>query len=263
MKDRVLKEAIYIHSFFVENRRPVRYNISILLYIYFACEKEQEMDTMKAVLTIDKLIEAAERFCKIESEENHVSLIGVTDGKAVGTYVEHKFQHFLRSQYIVEVGSSAKGIDLPGADIKTDIKVTSITQPQSSCPFKNARQKIFGLGYNLLVFVYDKQDTNSICTLHFTHCTFINKIRTADFTITRRLREMVYDGANKEDIIGFLQDKNVPGDEIIYNDLADEILNYPPEQGYLTISNALQWRLQYSRVIALDNSVSGVVNYEW
>ena len=68
---------------------------------------------------------------------------------------------------------------------------------------------------------------------------------------------------NKEDIIGFLQDKNVPGDEIVYNDLADEILDYPPEQGYLTISNALQWRLQYARVIALNNRVDGVVNYEW
>lgn len=74
---------------------------------------------------------------------------------------------------------------------------------------------------------------------------------------------MVYDGANKEDIIGFLQDKNVPGDDIVYNDLAEEILSYLPEQGYLTISNALQWRLQYARVIALDNSVQGVINYEW
>lgn len=37
----------------------------------------------------------------------------------------------------------------------------------------------------------------------------------------------------------------------------------PPEQGYLTISNALQWRLQYARVIALNNQVDGVVNYEW
>lgn len=215
---------------------------------------------MKPELTIDKLIEAARRFCEIESKENHVYLIGVTDGKAVGTYVEHKFQHFLQSQYVVEIGSSAKGIDLPGANIQTDIKVTSITQPQSSCPFKNARQKIFGLGYNLLVFVYDKRDTNNTSTLHFTHCTFIDKERTADFTITKRLREMVYDGANKEDIIGFLQDKNVPGDEIVYKDLAEEILNHMPEQGYLTISNALQWRLQYSRVIALDNHVQGVVN---
>ncbi len=229
-----------------------------LLYLY-----RQEIDAMKPVLKIDELIESARHFCEIESRENHIELIGVTDGKAVGTYVEHKFQHFLQSQYIVDVGSSAKGIDLPGVEIQTDIKVTSITQPQSSCPFKNARQKIFGLGYNLLVFVYDKRDTNDTCTLHFTHCTFIGKERTADFTITRRLREMMHDGANKEDIIGFLQDKNVPGDDIVYNDLANEILDYPPEQGYLTISNALQWRLQYARVIALDNSVQGVINYEW
>lgn len=218
---------------------------------------------MKPTLTIDALIDAARRFCEIESSENHVELIGITDGKAVGTYVEHKIQRFLQSQYQIAVGSSAKGIDLPGDDIQTDIKVTSITQPQSSCPFKNVRQKIFGLGYNLLVFVYDKQDTNNSCTLHFTHCTFIDKERTADYTITRRLREMADDGANKEDIIGYLQDKNVPGDEIIYNDLADEILDCPPKQGYLTISNALQWRLQYSRVIDLDNQIQGVVNYEW
>lgn len=111
-----------------------------------------------------------------------------------------------------------------------------------------------------MVFVYEKHDTSNSCTLQFTHCTFIDKERTADFTITKRLREMVHDGANKEDIIGFLQDKNLPGDEIIYNELADEILDSPPKQGYLTISKALQWRLQYARVIALDNRVSGVIN---
>ena len=94
------------------------------------------------------------------------SLIGVTDGKAVGTYVEHRFQNYLDEKYSLIIGSSAKGIDLPGDTIQTDIKVTSITQPQSSCPFKNARQKIFGLGYNLLVFVYDKRDTENSCTLH-------------------------------------------------------------------------------------------------
>ena len=218
---------------------------------------------MKPVLTINKLIDAACQFCDIESGENHIELIGVTDGKAVGTYVEHKFQHFLEKRYTVCIGSSAKGIDLPDDDIQTDIKVTSITQPQSSCPFKNARQKIFGLGYNLLVFVYDKHDTSNSCTLHFTHCTFVYKERTADFTITKRLREMIDDGANKEDIIGFLHDKSVPGDEIVYNDLADEILSSTPAQGYLTISNALQWRLQYARVIELNNRVQGVINYEW
>lgn len=218
---------------------------------------------MKPVLTIRDLISEAKMFCNFMSKENHSELLGVTDGKAVGTYVEHRFQHYLSDNYSVTIGSSAKGIDLPGDNILTDIKVTSITQPQSSCPFKSARQKIYGLGYNLLVFVYDKQDTGNRCSLRFTHCTFIDGRRTADFTITKRLREMVADGANKEDIIGFLEDRNVPGDEIVYNDLADEILECPPKQGYLTISNALQWRLQYSRVISLNNQVDGVINYEW
>lgn len=45
---------------------------------------------------------------------------------------------------------------------------------------------IFGLGYNLLVFVYEKYDTNDSCILHFKYCTFIDKLRTADFTITKR-----------------------------------------------------------------------------
>lgn len=215
------------------------------------------------VMDISDLKKEAKIFCEFMKKENHSSLIGVTDGKAVGTYVEHRFQDYISSKYEIEIGSSAKGIDLPGAEIETDIKVTSIVQPQSSCPFKNARQKIFGLGYNILVFVYDKKDTATTCALDFKYCTFIDKSRTADYTITKRLREMVDDGANQEDIIGFLVDKNVPGDDIVYSELADEILLHKPEQGYLTISNALQWRLQYARVIALANTVSGVLNYEW
>ena len=212
-------------------------------------------------LTIDYLITEARRFSQIMSSQNHTELIGVTDGKAVGTYVEHHFQNYLRERYSMTVGSSASGIDLPS--VNTDIKTTSITQPQSSCPFKSARQKIFGLGYNLLVFVYSKHDTHNSCTLQITHCTFIEADRTADYTITALIRRMLSVNANKEDIIALLNDKNVPGDEITYNDLAEEILEFPPNQGYLTISNALQWRLQYKRVIELNNTVEGVVNFVW
>jgi hypothetical protein len=214
-------------------------------------------------LSIEKLKIEASDFCVKQSASNHTSLIGVTDGKAVGTYVEHLFQNLLKSKYIVEIGNSASGIDLPGKDILTDIKVTSITQPQSPCPFKSARQKIYGLGYNLLIFVYDKHDTKTSCELKFINCTFMQNERTADYTVTRRLIEMLKDEANKDDIIGFLQDKNIPGDDITYNDLADEILATPPKQGYLTISNALQWRLQYGRVITLKNHIGGITNFDW
>ncbi|OON92262.1 MAG: restriction endonuclease [Epulopiscium sp. Nele67-Bin002] len=212
-------------------------------------------------MKLELLIHEANTFCREQSKENHINLIGITDGKAVGTYVEHKFQAQLADKYGLNVGNSAKGIDLPELD--TDIKVTSIKQPQSSCPFKNASQKVYGLGYNLLIFVYEKIDTPTQCQLLFRNLTFVEKDRTADFTITKRLREMIKDGANREDIIGFLMDRNIPGDELIYNELAQQILNTPPNQGYLTISNALQWRLQYSRVIDLNNEIDGVTNYEW
>lgn len=212
-------------------------------------------------LTVDILVQEANNFSQIISTQNHAALVGVTDGKAVGTYVEHLFQNYLSARYTMTVGSSAAGIDLPS--VNTDIKTTSWIQPQSSCPFKSARQKIFGLGYNLLVFVYNKQDSEGSCTLRITHCAFIEADRTADYTITALLRQMLSVDANKDDIVALLSDKNVPGDEITYNDLADEILANPPKQGYLTISNALQWRLQYRRVIELNNSVEGVINFVW
>lgn len=109
---------------------------------------------MPVLLTLEILRSEAIEFAKIEPKFPEPSLFGVTDGKAVGTYLEHKFQAYLQNKYDYAKGSSAKGIDFPGLDV--DIKVTSIRQPQSSCPFKSARQKIYGLGYSLLVFVYDK-----------------------------------------------------------------------------------------------------------
>ncbi len=187
-------------------------------------------------------------------------MYGVTDGKAVGTYVEHKFQKYLKNQFDYDKGSYAKGIDLPGDTIQTDIKVTSIKQPQSSCPFKDAKQKIFGLGYNLLVFVYDKNDNaeTGTATLNFVSCSFLEKERTADFTTTFRLREMIKDGANIEDIIAYLNDKNIPADEITLALIAKNIMAKKPKQGYLTISNALQWRLQYARIVSLAGEIEGI-----
>ena len=103
----------------------------------------------KKVLTIEELQLAAKKFCEKESGLYRSELFGVTDGKAVGTFVEHLFQEYLAQRYEMIVGSSANGLDLPS--VNTDIKVTSIKQPQSSCPFKDSRQKIYGLGYNPLL----------------------------------------------------------------------------------------------------------------
>lgn len=215
---------------------------------------------MKKNLTIDKLKVEAQKFCKDLSQQKIKELYGVTDGKAVGTFVEHKFQEYLALNYEVAIASSALGIDLPSKEIMTDIKVTSIRQPQSSCPFKDAKQKIFGLGYNLLVFVYEKMDNpkSKTTNLNIVNCSFISKERTADYTTTYRLREMIKDGANVEDVVSYLSDKNIPADEITLTQIAKQSINNPPKQGYLTISNALQWRLQYQRIVDLDKRISGI-----
>jgi len=89
---------------------------------------------MQPILLIENLCAEAAKFAEIESIYDEPILYGVTDGKAVGTYLEHKFTAYLAQNYSCQPGNSASGIDLPGLEV--DIKVTSIKQPQSSCPFR-------------------------------------------------------------------------------------------------------------------------------
>ncbi len=213
---------------------------------------------MKPTLTIEDLCAEAAKFAEIESLYDEPALYGVTDGKAVGTYLEHKFTDYLAENYSSQQGNSASGLDLPALEV--DIKVTSIKQPQSSCPFRSANQKIFGLGYHLLIFVYDKYDDSENRTgrLDMQHTIFIDRSRTADFQTTRGIIDILNREGNKDDVIAFIMERNLPVDEIGANQLAERILKSPPNQGYLTISNALQWRLQYSRVIQQAGSISGI-----
>lgn len=138
----------------------------------------------KQKLTIPLLCQEAAAFGKVESNYPEPTLYGVTDGKAVGTYLEHKLRAHLEVKYEFAPCNSAAGIDFP--DLHVDMKVTSINQPQSSCPFKSARQKIFGLGYSVLVFVYEKKDDPDTKTaiLNILHTIFVEAYRTADFTMT-------------------------------------------------------------------------------
>lgn len=104
----------------------------------------------------------------------------------------------------------------------------------------DARRKIFGLGYHLLLFVYDNTDdpTSQTVRLRFVSCAFIAKERTAGYPTTFRLREMVADGANAEDIAAYRWNTCVATDEATLNLLAEQVLKGVPEQGFLTTSNA-------------------------
>jgi len=217
---------------------------------------------MAKQLNLIKLKAAASDFAREMSGKDIPELFGITDGKAVGTFVEHAFHNRLKGCFDYEVGSSASGIDFPTLGL--DMKVTSVRQPQSSCPFRAAEQKIYGLGYHLLVFVYEKHDDNStkVSRLNFLHVIFVEKNHTADYLTTKRILEILDRNGNKDDLVAFLEERNLPLDEIGRDNLAERILRERPEQGYLTVSNALQWRLQYGRIVSITASggVEGVEN---
>ena len=219
---------------------------------------DNTIKTMKPDLTIEQLCAEAGLFASRESTHCEPSLFGVTDGKRIGTYFEHKFQAYLHEKYSYLEGNSADGIDFPR--LLVDMKVTSISQPQSSCPFKSARQKIYGLGYSLLVFTYSKIDDpkNRTGQLEILHTTFVESRQSADYQTTTGLLNILENDGNVDDLVGFLFERHLPIDEVQGIQLAEEILANPPEIGYLTISNALQWRLQYRRVIEKAGTVAGL-----
>jgi hypothetical protein len=180
----------------------------------------------KTELTLPLLCQEASAFADVESTYPEPTLYGVTDGKAIGTYLEHKFRAHLDVKYTFAPCNSAAGIDFP--DLAVDMKVTAITQPQSSCPFKSARQKIFGLGYSLLVFVYQKTDdpgTNT-AVLNILHTVFVEARRTADFAMTKLILKHLEAGCNAEDLTGLMHDKNLPVDDIEATKIAEELRSY-------------------------------------
>lgn len=209
-------------------------------------------------LTLAQLKIEAQNFAREFSMTPVVLLYGVTDGKAVGTYIEQAFHRYLIDRYSYIAGSSTSGIDLPGLEI--DIKATSYRQPQSSSPFRNASQKVYGLGYHLLVFVYEKADQQQLraAQLSFRNVIFVARERTGDYQTTYGLKEILRRNGNQDDIVAFLDERNLPLDEIGRVVLAEQILQQSPEIGYLTVSNALQWRLQYGRAIGIAGTIEGV-----
>lgn len=205
-----------------------------------------------AEFTLQQLKAEAKTFVEEFNVKPIPSLYGVSDGKRVGTFVERSFHDYIGEKFSTYIpGNAASGIDFP--ELGVDLKVTSLRQPQSSSPFRDATQKVYGLGYHLLVLVYRKVDDNDerVARLDVEKGIFVSKERSGDYQTTTRIKSILENNGNVDDLIALLEERNLPLDDIGRTALAERILEKPPEIGYLTVSNALQWRLQYGRVIAL------------
>ncbi len=97
-----------------------------------------------------------------------------------------------------------------------------------------------------MIFVYSKTDdaVNRTANLTILHTIFVEKERTADYQTTTGLKQILTNNGNADDLVSFMLNRNLPLDDIEAHKIAEEILGGKPiMEGYLTISNALQWRL--------------------
>ena len=197
-----------------------------------------------------KLIEEAHQFANDFSKKSHNKLFGITDGKAIGTYIENLYKDIIKTKYGVKVATASNGIDIPNENI--DIKCTLTTRPQSSCPYKSFRQKVYGLGYSILLFTYIKNDNfdTKECKIIINGVYYISENETSDTYITENINYILDNSLNKEEeLIELFKEVKLPADDFDLSQLAKEVLINRPNIGKLTISNALQWRLQYSKIV--------------
>lgn len=111
------------------------------------------------------------------------------------------------------------------------------------------------------MFVYSKTDdrTTQTATLDVRQTVFIAKEQTADYQTTKSLQGILSNGGNAEDIVAYMTDHAFPVDDIEAQRIAEELLaGAVLHQGYLTVSNARQWRLQYGRALNQAGKVEGV-----
>jgi len=94
---------------------------------------------------------------------------------------------------------------------------------------------------------------NPLNSYDFLYVIFLHKSRTADFQTTKGLLGILEREKNSQDIVAFLEERNLPLEEVGRQKMAERIINEPPVLGYLTVSNALQWRLQYGRIVTMAN----------
>jgi hypothetical protein len=193
-------------------------------------------------------------FCADISQRHIVELFQVTDGKRIGTYIERECRAYLEERTGLSIGGlAALGKDLPLFNI--DIKTTSFVRPQSSSPYRSIDEKIFGLPYNILLFIYRKEDLVGYAQLEILRCCYIPQEYTGDYHTTRLARELRERYLRKEigvdEFIQRLETKlgiAEAEDLNITPGTVQRIIDHPPAPGALTVSFALQWRLHYSRM---------------
>lgn len=179
--------------------------------------------------------------------------------KKIGDFVQEKLSEYLATKYSFTKGNSTLGIDFPSLNI--DVKATRLHKPQSSSRFRSVRQKVFGLGYGIVLFAYEQIEDEFAMktTIRVRRVVYIAAERTASYSITKTIKELIENDCNQEELEGYLLSISMGLDEAEAEAIAQKImLDKTINVGYIEMTQALQWRLMYSVAINNAGKIAGL-----
>lgn len=212
--------------------------------IYF----QQELSLR--ILSVEDVIQESKECLSFNQNIKTKKLFGINDGKTLGTHIENIFFDYLENKgYLFKRGNPSKGIDFPELDI--DIKSNSSTRSKygTSSPFRSFEQKIYGMGYSIVLFIYDKIDIyeEKTATLSLKEVFFIDKEDTADKKTTSEILEVINNGGTEKDMINVLIQNKILLDLDSLKTLSHKLFLNPPKPGLLSINDVLQWNISYNK----------------
>lgn len=193
-------------------------------------------------------LDLIKEFCE-DIENRNVPEPRSDTSKRIGTYFEKEMRKWFNEKLGIESeGSVAKGLDLPAFNV--DVKTTSINQPQSSSPFDDPGERITGVDYNILLFIYDKHSGEDGNQFDIKSCVYIPKERTADYRKSKQAQNLVSGfrrgELDEKELREELED--LTGIGAISDEKFEKIKENPPKKGTITITPAVQWRFNYNKL---------------
>lgn len=201
---------------------------------------------VRRTLTRELLLGEALRFTSLNLSMEKVA----KDGKSIGTFVERSFKDFLAERYVFRSGNPALGLDFP--ELEVDVKTTSAKLRSSSAPFRSYREAVFGLGYDLLVFMYepvidfipDGQSTAGR-TVRVTRTLYVDRKETRDQKLMRQLAQCETHEMRVECMRSRYPAVSEAELQEIMRDLTPETMGVLTSNPAVSMCAALQWRLNY------------------
>lgn len=214
-----------------------------------------DYDRMTEIPDYDNILDRfCERINEIDVPEEHLS-----SSKKIGTYFEKELRDWFGNETDIDSdGSVAQEEDIP--ELNLDVKATSKTQPQSSIPMRAPIERIRGMNYDILVFIYDMDKSGDERSVEIEHCSYIPRERTSDHRKSKEARELIEEYENndiswselKTNIKELTGVSHLESVEVVTDEQLEELIKNPPKEGAITVSAAAQWRPQYRQVTKDD-----------